>query len=170
MALAMNRPFATKQGSYYLNVKVPLAIRPLAKGQRVVLPVAGENHTVLVGTKVVLSLRTKEAKVAKERFPLALQALNTFFDTLGQPPRSLSRVEALALAGEIYKEAVSDIDTDDALADEVEAYRDEFQAAADHYQGQGAGEKLAELEAAIEMHDERAMLAWGLGLCGCRRS
>ncbi len=162
MALAMSRPYATKQGSYYLNVKVPLALRPLAKGQRVSLPVAGEHHTVVVGEKVVLSLRTKEPKVAKERFPLALNALNAFFETLGRPPQALSRVQARALAGELYKEAVSDIDHDDALADEVAAYRDEFQAAADHYQGQGAGEKLAELEAAIEMHDERAMLAWGL--------
>jgi integrase len=162
MALAMNRPYATKQGSYYLNVKVPLALRLLAKGQRVSLPVAGEHHTVVVGEKVVLSLRTKEAKVAKERFPLALKALNAFFETLGQPPQALSRVQARALAGELYREAVSDIDHDDALADEVEAYRDEFRAATDHYQGQGADEKLAELEAAIEMHDERAMLAWGL--------
>ncbi|WP_181300666.1 tyrosine-type recombinase/integrase [Bosea sp. 124] len=158
----MSRPFATKQGSYYLNVKVPLALRPLAKGQRVSLPVDGEHHTVVVSDKVVLSLRTKEAKVAKERFPLALNALNAFFETLGQPPQSLSRVQARALAGEIYKEAVSDLDHDDAVADQVEAHRDAFQAAADHYQGQGANEKLAELEAAIEMYDERAMLAWGL--------
>ncbi|KPF65700.1 hypothetical protein IP69_17320 [Bosea sp. AAP35] len=158
----MPRPYATKQGSYYLNVKVPLALRALARGQRVMLPVAGENHTVLVGTKVVLSLRTKEAKVAKERFPLALQALKTFFETLGQPPQSLSRVEALALAGEIYKEAVSDIDTDDGVADEVEAYRGELAEAIDHHRRQGASEEMAELKAAIDMHDERAMLAWGL--------
>lgn len=162
MALAMPRPFTTKQGSYYLNVKVPLALRAIAKGQRVSLPVAGEHHTVVVGEKVVLSLRTKEDKVAKERLSVALNALYAFFETLGKPPQALSRVQARALAGELYKEAVSDLDHDDALADEVEAYRDEFQAAADHYRGLGADEKLAELEAAIEMHDERAMLAWGL--------
>jgi integrase len=162
MALAMSRPFATKQGSYYLNVKVPLALRPLAKGQRVSLPVDGEHRTVVVGDKVVLSLRTKEAKVAKERFPLALNALNTFFGTLGQPLQSLSRVEARALVGELYKQAVGDLDHDDALADEVEAYRDEVAAMADHHRSKGADEKLAELEAAIDMHDERAMLAWGL--------
>lgn len=162
MALAMPRPFTTKQGSYYLNVKVPLALRAIAKGQRVSLPVAGEHHTVVVGEKVVLSLRTKEDKVAKERLSVALNALYAFFETLGKPPQALSRVQARALAGELYKEAVTDLDHDDALADEVEAYRDEFQAAADHYRGLGADEKLAELEAAIEMHDERAMLAWGL--------
>ena len=81
MALAMSRPFATKQGSYYLNVKVPLALRPLAKGQRVCLPVDGEHYMVVVSDKVVLSLRTKEAKVATERFRLALNALDGFFET-----------------------------------------------------------------------------------------
>jgi hypothetical protein len=89
----MSRTCATKQVSYYLNVKVPLALRPLAKGQRVSLAVAGEHHTVVVGEKVVLSLRTKEAKVAKERFPPALNALNAFFETLGRPPQALSRVQ-----------------------------------------------------------------------------
>ena len=83
MALAMSRPFATKQGSYYLNVKVPLALRPLAKGQRVSLPLDGEHHSVVVGEKVVFSLRTKEAKIARERFPPALEALNAFFACAG---------------------------------------------------------------------------------------
>jgi len=73
MALAMSRPYATKQGSYYLNVKVPLALRTLTKGQRVSLPLDGEHHSVVVGEKVVFSLRTKEAKVARERFPPALE-------------------------------------------------------------------------------------------------
>lgn len=44
MAPAMSRPFATKQGSYDLDVKVPLALHPLAKGQQVSLPVAGEHR------------------------------------------------------------------------------------------------------------------------------
>jgi hypothetical protein len=52
MALSMPRPFATKQGSFYLNVKVPLALRPLAKGQRVSLPAGDEHHSVVIGDKV----------------------------------------------------------------------------------------------------------------------
>ncbi|MBN9467294.1 MAG: hypothetical protein J0J10_00835 [Bosea sp.] len=162
MALSMPRPFATKQGSFYLNVKVPLALRPLAKGQRVSLPAGDQHHSVLVGDKVVFSLRTKDPKVAKERFPLALNALNAFFESLGRPPQSLGRADVRALAGEIYKQAVSDIDHDDAVADEVEAYRDAIAEATQHYLSEGASEKIAELEAAIEMPGERALLAWGL--------
>lgn len=59
MALAMPRPFTTKSGYYYLNVKVPLALRPLAKGQRVSLPAGDKHHSVVIGDKVVFSLRTK---------------------------------------------------------------------------------------------------------------
>ena len=162
MALSMPRPFATKQGSFYLNVKVPLALRPLAKGQRVSLPAGDEHHSVVIGDKVVFSLRTKEPKVAKERFPLALNALNAFFESLGRPPQSLGRADVRALAGEIYKQAVSDIDHDDAVADEVEAYREAFAEATQHHLSEGASEKIAELEAAIEMPGERALLAWGL--------
>jgi len=54
------------------------------------LPVAGEQCSVAISDKLFLSLRTKEAKIARERFPLALNALNAlnaFFESLGQPPR-----------------------------------------------------------------------------------
>jgi len=119
MALQMPRPFTTKSGSYYLNVKVPLALRELARGQRVSLPVAGEQCSVVIGDKVFLSLRTKEARVAKERFPLALNALNAFYESLGQPPQSLGRADVRALAGDIYKQAVHEIDHDDARASEL---------------------------------------------------
>lgn len=162
MALQMPHPYATKSGSYYLNVKVPLALRALARGQRVSLPVAGEQYSVVVSDKVFLSLRTKEAKIARECFPLALAALNAFFESLGQPSQDLGRADARALAGEIYKQAVSDIDHDDAVADEVEAYRDAFAEATAHHLSEGASETIAELEAAIEMPGERALLAWGL--------
>lgn len=166
MALAMSRPFATKQGSYYLNVKVPLALRTLAKGQRVSLPLDGEHHSVVVGEKVVFSLRTKEAKVARERFPPAIDALNAFFKSLGAPPQTLNRTDARALAGEIYRQAVQDIDRHDAIADEVEALRDELAESSAHYQREGEDEKSAELSAAIDLYDERALLAWGLKQVG----
>lgn len=92
MALAMLRPFATKSGSYYLNVRVPLALHPLAKGQRVSLPAGDEHRSIGIGDKVVFSLRTKAPKVAKERVPLALNALNAFFESLGRPPQSRRRM------------------------------------------------------------------------------
>ena len=69
MALLMPRPFATKQGSFCLDVKAPLALHPLARGQRVSLPAGDEHHSVVIGDKVVFPLRAKEARVAKERLP-----------------------------------------------------------------------------------------------------
>lgn len=162
MALAMPRPFATKSGSYYLNVKVPLALRALARGQRVSLPVAGEQCSVVISDKVFLSLRTKEAKVAKERFPLALNALKAFYESLGQPPQTLGPVQVRALAGEIYKQAVHEVDHDGAIAEEFQAYRDELASVTAQHLEAGESEKMAELEAAIEMPGERALIAWGL--------
>ncbi len=46
-----------------------------------------------------------------------------------------------ALAGEIYKQ-----DHDDAVAEEVEAYRNALAEATEHHLGEGASEKIAELE------------------------
>lgn len=69
MALSMSRPFATKQGSFYLNVKVPPALRPLAKGQRVSLPAGDDHHSVVIGDKVVFSLRTKSPGPPRSAFP-----------------------------------------------------------------------------------------------------
>lgn len=85
----MSRPFTTKQGFYYLDVKVPLALHPRAKGQRMSLPMGSEHHRIVVGDKVFPSLRTKEAKVAKERFPLTLNALTACFE-LAQPAASIA--------------------------------------------------------------------------------
>ena len=162
MALSMPRPFATKSGSYYLNVKVPKALRAAARGLRVTLPVADEQVAVSVTDKVYMSLRTKEAKVAKVRFPIALDALNGFFASLAEPPQALGRAQVVALAGEIYKDAVNEIDRDNAIADAVESCRDEMAEDVAHYVRQGAPESSAELEAAIDSQDERALMAWGL--------
>jgi integrase len=158
----MPRPFATKSGSYYLNVKVPLALRELARGQRVSLPVAGEQCSVVISDKVFLSLRTKEAKVAKERFPLALNALTAFYASLGQPPQALGPVQVRALAGEIYKQAVHEVDHDGTIAEEFQLYRDDLANVTAQHLDAGASETIAELEAAIEMPGERALIAWGL--------
>ncbi|PZR93796.1 MAG: hypothetical protein DI537_09335 [Stutzerimonas stutzeri] len=68
MALAMSRPFTTKQGPYDLNVKVPKALRAQSKGRRVSLPVAGEQHSVMIGEKLVLSLRTKARRRQRRAF------------------------------------------------------------------------------------------------------
>ena len=175
MALAMSRPYATKQGSYYLNVKVPKALRTVAKGQRVSLPVAGEHHSVMIGEKVVLSLRTKDPETAKTRFRLAAQALDHYFDALSKGPQPLTRTQRTALAGEIYREAAQDLDADDSFLDAIEATTTEFDAHVAHHLGKmpedesldgvparPADVRTAELLAAIDLYDPKALAAWAL--------
>lgn len=174
MALAMSRPFTTKQGSYYLNVKVPLALRSRAKGQRVSLPVVDAHHTVVVGEKVVLSLRTKDPETAKIRFRQATQALAQFFEAIAQWPSPLTRTQRVALAGDIYRDAVRELDTDDRVLDAIEATTSEFDANVAHHlgspgeedpvlgPGRPADEKTAELLAAIDMYDVSALAAWAV--------
>lgn len=111
------------------------------------VPLAGKQCSVATSDKVFLSLRTNEAKVAKEQAPFALNAV---YESLGQPPRTLGRAEVRALAGEVYKQAVHEIDHDDAIADEVETYRDSLAEATAYHLSEGASEKIAEIEAAIE--------------------
>lgn len=175
MALAMSRPFTTKQGSYYLNVKVPKALRAQAKGRRVSLPVAGEQHSVMIGEKVVLSLRTKDPETAKTRFRLAAQALGQYFEAIAKGPQPLTRTQRTALAGDIYREAVRDLETDDRFLDAIEATTTEFDADVAHHLGstpvnesldgipaRPADEKAAELLAAIDMYDPKALAAWAV--------
>ncbi|HEV2553057.1 MAG TPA: hypothetical protein VGV17_04770 [Bosea sp. (in: a-proteobacteria)] len=52
MAIAKPRPFATKSGSDYLNVRVPNDLREVARGRPVTLPIDGESVTVTVSDKV----------------------------------------------------------------------------------------------------------------------
>ncbi len=176
MALAMSRPFTTKQGPYDLNVKVPKALRAQSKGRRVSLPVAGEHYSVTIGEKVVLSLRTKDPETAKIRFRLAVQALSQYFEALAQGPQPLTRTQRTALVGDIYREAVRDLEADDTFLDAIEATTAEFEAHVAHHLGKAddeiavdgsgpskpADEKTAELMAAIDLYDSRALAAWAL--------
>ncbi len=172
MALAMPRPFATKSGSFYLNVRVPNQLRDLARGRRVTLPVGDSHATVTLTEKVFVSLRTKDPETAKSRFRLAIHALDEFFEALATGPRPLTRTQRAALVGDIYREAVRDLDTDDSMLDAIETITTEFEANVAHHLGKtsdepgldGAGrpadEKTAELMAAIDMYDPMALAAW----------
>lgn len=91
MALAMPRPFATKSGSYYLNVRVPNELREVARGRPVTLPIDGESVTVTVSDKVYVSLRTKSAREAKDRFQIALNSLAVIQHRSATPPQVRSK-------------------------------------------------------------------------------
>lgn len=178
MALSMPRPFATKSGSFYLNVKVPKALRDTARGRSVTLPVADRHATVTITDKVFLSLRTKDPETAKVRFRGAAHALSHFFDALARGPEPLSRTQRTALAADIYRQAARDLDTDDTFLDAIETTTTEFDAGVAHYLARKPNdaatddetsydekpfdEKTAELLAAIDMYDPKALAAWAV--------
>ncbi|PZR85539.1 MAG: hypothetical protein DI537_30685 [Stutzerimonas stutzeri] len=177
MALSMSRPFATKSGSYYLNVKVKTALRDTARGRTLTLPIGDSHATVTVTDKVFVSLRTKDPEIAKSRFRLAMHALDQYFDALANGPQPLTRTQRTALVGEIYREAARDLDADDSVLDDIEAVTSEFDSNVAHHLGRTdeealggeadpptrpADEKTAELMAAIDMYDAKALAAWAV--------
>jgi len=163
MALAMPRPFATKSGSYYLNVRVPNELREVARGRPVTLPIDGESVTVTVSDKVYVSLRTKSAREAKDRFQIALNRLAAYWDSLRTSVQTLSPIEVKALAGETYRNAVDRLDADFDFNDRIEAFAQEYRDATQWHLDQGVDDpKVAERLASIEMQDPRALHTYAL--------
>ena len=163
MALAMPRPFATKSGSYYLNVRVPTELREVARGRAVTLPIACESVTVTISDKVYVSLRTKSAREAKERFQTALGRLAAYWDSLRVAPLALKPAEVKALAGESYRDAVEQLEGDYAYNDRIEAFVREYDEATQWHLDHGIDDPVAaEREASIEMQDPLALHAYAL--------
>ncbi len=162
MALAMPRPFATKSGSYYLNVRVPNELREVARGRPVTLPIDGESVTVTISDKVYVSLRTKSAREAKDRFQAALNRLAAYWDSLRTEPLALTPIQVKALAGETYRNAVERLDTDFDFIDRTEAFAQEYAAATQILIDRGCTPKMAERLASIDMGDPRALDTYAL--------
>ena len=76
MTLSMPRPLMHQTGSYYLNVRIPADLADKVRGTRISLPIAGRQVVVKASDKIFVSLRTKEAGLAKSRFVEAHAALN----------------------------------------------------------------------------------------------
>jgi len=162
MALATPRPFATKSGSYYLNVRVPNELREVARGRPVTLPINGESVTVTVTDKVYVSLRTKSAREAKDRFQIALNRLAAYWDSLRAKPVTLTPIEVKALAGETYRNAVKRLDSDFDFRDGIETFVEEYGATTQSFIEEGYEPQVAERLASIEMGDPRALHTYAL--------
>jgi integrase len=162
MALAMPRPFATKSGSYYLNVRVPNELREVARGRAVTLPIADEAITVTISDKVYVSLRTKSARDAKKRFQTALGRLAAYWDSLRTEPLALTPVQVKALAGETYRNAVERLDADFDFGDRIGAFAEEYGATTQVFIEKGYAPQVAERLASIEMDDPRALHTYAL--------
>ena len=162
MALAMPRPFATKSGCYYLNVRVPNELREVARGRLVTLPIDGESVTVTVSDKVYVSLRTKSAREAKDRFQIAFHRLAAYWDSLRAAPQQLTPLQTKALAGETYRSAVSKLDEDFVFGEAIEAFAEDYRAATQTLIDQGHEPQVAERLASIEMGDPKALHTYAL--------
>lgn len=96
----------------------------------------------------------------------------------------MTRSQRTALAAEIGREAARDLDTDDPFLDAIEATTTECDADVAHhlagppigavadekttYGEQPVDEKAAELLAAIDMYDLKALAAWAVILAAIR--
>lgn len=88
MALRMPRPTKhPKTGVYYLNVRVPSDL----------VAQLGKSH-------VKKTLETKDPKVAKERFPVELEALRMQWQAARTGPQAIPHKQLVAIAGEEYRD------------------------------------------------------------------
>lgn len=104
MALRMASPEKHREtGTWYLRERVPTALLPFAKGRKVTLPVGDERVTITLSDVAKLSLRTKDAPLAKERYRIASGALHAFYEALRAGPKPLTNIEISGLAGDVYR-------------------------------------------------------------------
>lgn len=105
MALMTARPWkAPKTGVYHLLQRTPRDLLPRLKGTTVSLPIADEFATVRVGDIIQASLRTKDAREAKQRHAVADAALKRWLDAERNGPSRLTHKQALALAGVLFRD------------------------------------------------------------------
>ena len=132
-------------------------------GRAVTLPIAGKSVTITVSDKVYVSLRTKSAREAKERFQAALGRLLAYWDSLRTPEQTLTPLQVKALAGETYRHAAERLDSDFDFNDRIEAFVQEYRDATQLHLDNGVDDpKMAERMASIEMQDPLALHAYAL--------
>ena len=171
MALPMPRPFEHKNGTFYLNVRMPADLPSSAKGKSIALSIGGTTVQAAVTDKIFCSLRTKDPALAKERFTLAYGALAKQLDALRSGPKSLTHKEIVALAGLVYRDRADRFDADQHFVpDGMNAAEQEFQQAVQAFLGmatepadseQALGEAIYRATAAMPKGPQ--VLAWHLG-------
>lgn len=103
MALSMAQPWRhTKSNILHLRQRTPRDLVARLKGTTVVLPLGDGVAAVKVGDTVQLSLKTTDAKKAKELHAVADAALRRFWEGHRSGPKRLTYKEAAALAGTLY--------------------------------------------------------------------
>lgn len=112
MALKMPGPIELGNGVFHLNIRVPKDLVTIARGAKIALPVGDRSLTVTIGDKVIVSLRTKDRALARERFRQAEAAVRDHWKRLRSAPQTLSHRQIVALAGEAYRDVLQQAEAD----------------------------------------------------------
>ena len=132
MVLRMPHPTALGNGVYHLNVRVPADVAHKVRGTLVTLPVDGRDVVVGIRDKVIVSLRTRDPRVAKDRFAQAHGALALHWRRVRAGPAPLTQKQAAGLAGLFYRQTVAAHEADPDLTPEaLQAEEDAFRAEMD---------------------------------------
>jgi integrase len=98
-------------GFYYVRERIPRDVLALARGSRIVLPESAGGGVISItaaAQHVKASLRTRDKREVVGRHASALAHLEKTWDGLRRGTRTLTHREAVALAGEWYREVVAD--------------------------------------------------------------
>nr|WP_299855256.1 DUF6538 domain-containing protein [uncultured Roseobacter sp.] len=79
-------------------------------GRTIAIPIADAIKTVAIRDTVKVSLQTKEAQEAKQRFVRALASVEAFWETVRKGPQPLTHKASLAIAGEMRQQWISIFD------------------------------------------------------------
>lgn len=111
MSLAMPSPLLIGN-TYYLRVRIPSDLIQAANGRVINIPVGDSVRRVTIKAFVKVSLDTREAREAKQRFAVAYSAIQTFLSALKEGPKPLTQKQSLAIAGEIRAAFIEAFDDD----------------------------------------------------------
>ena len=117
MAFRMARPWRDpKTGVLHLRQRTPRDLFERVRGQMVSLPIGDDLATVKIGVVVQVSLRTRDAVEAKARHASADAALKKLWEAQRHGPVRLTHRQAVALAGTLYRQAVSAFESEPTAA------------------------------------------------------
>ena len=109
MILKMANPWKHPQtGVYYFRERVPARLRERLWGERFGLKVDGEPSPVTVNGFVKVSLRTKDARAARDRHRDVSKQVSVFYQTFEDEGFALTHEQAAQLAGEWYRSLVAE--------------------------------------------------------------
>jgi integrase len=118
MVLSMARPVQRRGSSrHQFRRRVPRDVLAKARGRRIAFRFPRDDGseeivTVTAGTEVMFSLRTADARTARERQGLALAQFEEWCETIRRGPRPLTAKQRVALAGLLYRAFADGLEDD----------------------------------------------------------